>query len=116
MLFCRCCGKEVHETALSCPHCGGVQNSTAISVAQLPDGVLWVPITSMVLGIICVLAFFDDSQWDKDTVFGLGSLSVAGFIFGVISLNKQKTGRGMAIVGVVLSSISMLALIGMLSE
>lgn len=116
MLFCRCCGKEIHETALSCPHCGGVQNSTVISVAQQPDGVLWVPITSMVIGIVCTFAFFDDSQWDKDTIFGLGSLLVVGFIFGVISLNKQKTGRGMAIAGVVLSSILLLALIGMLSE
>ena len=116
MLFCRCCGKEIHETALSCPRCGGVQNPTVIPVAQQPDGVLWVPITSMVLGIVCAFAFFDDSQWDKDTIFGLGSLSVAGFILGVISLIKQKTGKGMAITGVVLSSISLLALIGMLSE
>ncbi|EKD97938.1 MAG: hypothetical protein ACD_23C00666G0004 [uncultured bacterium] len=116
MLFCRCCGKEIHETALSCPHCGGVQHSTVISATQLPDGVLWVPITSLVLGIICVIAFFDDSQWDKDTIVGLGSLSVAGFILGVISLNKQKTGKSMAIAGVVLSSIALLALVGMLAD
>lgn len=116
MLFCRCCGKEIHETALSCPHCGGVQNSTVISVAQLPDGAFWVPITSMVLGIICALALFDDSQWDRDTILGLSISSVTGFIFGVISLNKQKTGKGMAITGVILSSISLLALAGMLSE
>lgn len=25
MVFCRGCGKEIHETALSCPHCGAQQ-------------------------------------------------------------------------------------------
>ena len=25
MVFCRGCGKEIHETAISCPHCGAQQ-------------------------------------------------------------------------------------------
>lgn len=25
MVFCRACGKELHETAPTCPHCGAVQ-------------------------------------------------------------------------------------------
>lgn len=25
MVFCRGCGKEIHQTALSCPHCGAPQ-------------------------------------------------------------------------------------------
>lgn len=25
MVFCRGCGKEIHETALMCPHCGAPQ-------------------------------------------------------------------------------------------
>lgn len=29
MVFCRGCGKEIHETALSCPHCGAPQRGTA---------------------------------------------------------------------------------------
>ena len=116
MIFCRCCGKEIHETAPACPHCGGVQHSPATSHQHTTDGPLWVPITSLTLGIICVLALLDDSQWDKDTIFGLGSFSVAGLVLGAISLNKQKTGKGMAITGVVLSSIALLAFIGMFSK
>jgi TM2 domain-containing membrane protein YozV len=27
MVFCRGCGKEIHETALSCPNCGALQNT-----------------------------------------------------------------------------------------
>ena len=116
MIFCRCCGKEIHETASACPHCGGIQHSPAVAPHhQNPDGPLWVPITSLVLGIVCALSLFDDSQWDKDTILGVGSFSVASLVLGAISLNKQKTGKGMAITGVVLSSIALLALIGMLS-
>lgn len=114
MVFCRCCGKEIHETAPACPSCGGVQYSAAVSPPnQKTDGSLWMPITSLVLGIICVLALFDDSQWDKDTILGLGIFSVAGLVLGAISINKQTTGKGMAITGVILSSIALLVFIGM---
>jgi uncharacterized membrane protein YhaH (DUF805 family) len=27
MVFCRGCGKEIHSTAIACPHCGAPQNS-----------------------------------------------------------------------------------------
>jgi hypothetical protein len=26
MVYCRGCGKEIHETAQTCPHCGATQN------------------------------------------------------------------------------------------
>jgi Na+-driven multidrug efflux pump len=32
MVFCRGCGKEIHETAFACPHCGAPQRP-----AQAPD-------------------------------------------------------------------------------
>lgn len=117
MVFCRCCGKEIHETALACPQCGGVQHpAVAAHPHRTADGPLWFPITSLVLGIICILGFSDKSHWHKHTILGLVSLSVAGFVIGAISLNKQKTGKGMAITGVVLSSITLLALIGTVSK
>jgi TM2 domain-containing membrane protein YozV len=28
MVFCRGCGKEIHESALSCPHCGAPQKNS----------------------------------------------------------------------------------------
>lgn len=36
MVFCRYCGKELHETAPACPHCGALQDNKAIAI---PDGV-----------------------------------------------------------------------------
>jgi hypothetical protein len=29
MVFCRGCGKEIHETARSCPHCGAQQKTNS---------------------------------------------------------------------------------------
>ena len=66
MVFCRGCGKEIHETAVSCPHCGAVQQVTVKSPKN-QSGTLWLPVPSLILGVIVVLALFDESSWDKDT-------------------------------------------------
>ncbi|KAA6096629.1 MULTISPECIES: TM2 domain-containing protein [unclassified Pantoea] len=29
MVFCRGCGKEIHESAKACPHCGATQSTQA---------------------------------------------------------------------------------------
>ena len=40
MVFCRGCGKEIHDSAPSCPHCGAPQGaSTIIGSNGMPDGV-----------------------------------------------------------------------------
>lgn len=116
MIFCKCCGKEIHETASVCPHCGGVQHSTHALPHPTTDYLILVPIASLVLGIVCLLTLFDDSPWNKDTILGLGGISVNGLILGIISLGKLKTGKGIAITGVVLSSIALFVFIGMLLE
>ncbi len=114
MIFCRGCGKQIHETAPTCPHCGSVQQLAATTLQEIGNAPIWMSITSMVLGIVVALTFFDDSGWDKNTILGVGLFACAGLVFGVISLNKKMAGRGMAITGVVLSSIGLLAVLGML--
>lgn len=41
MVYCRGCGKEIHETATTCPHCGAPQSIAIRSSANgaLPDGI-----------------------------------------------------------------------------
>lgn len=39
MVFCRGCGKEIHESALTCPFCGAVQQ-TKSSNKRITAGVL----------------------------------------------------------------------------
>lgn len=41
MVFCRGCGKEIHESAITCPHCGAPQgrSSTSNNDKAVPDGI-----------------------------------------------------------------------------
>ncbi len=76
------------------------------------------PITNREIHVLHAAAFktrlFDESEWDRDTVTGLGLFSIAGLISGVTSLSQKKPGERMAIAGVVLSSITLLVFIGLL--
>ena len=38
MVFCRGCGKEIHETAPTCPHCGAPQSNLRASSSQRENG------------------------------------------------------------------------------
>lgn len=109
MVFCRGCAKEIHETATSCPQCGAVQS---IAVKATPTAAPWLGIVSLVLGILSVLAFFDDAEWKKDTIVGLGMFSVAGLVCGIIGISKR-SGFGLAIAGTILCAMALLCLIGL---
>lgn len=39
MVFCRGCGKEIHETAPTCPHCGAPQGIARSADGDIPAGV-----------------------------------------------------------------------------
>ena len=80
------------------------------------DGTLWLPLPSMIIGILCVLALFDESEWDSDTLVGLFIMGITSLVLGIVSLNTQKAGKGMAIAGIVLSSIFLLTGVGLLLE
>ena len=113
MVFCRGCGKEIHQTAPTCPQCGCPQNASVAVASHHATGSLIAPIASLVLGIISVLALFDDSEWDKETILGLGLFSIVGFVLGAIGLGKGNAGKGMSVTGVVLSSIAFVVFLGM---
>ena len=81
-----------------------------------PEGTYWLPIPSLVLGIICALALFDESEWDSDTTTGLLLFAIIGLVLGILGVSKQTKGRGMSIAGIVLSSLGLLAWLGMQSN
>ena len=39
MIFCRSCGKEIHETAPQCPHCGAMKNNKSNQIKEIPPEV-----------------------------------------------------------------------------
>jgi hypothetical protein len=75
---------------------------------QGSDGPIYIPITSMVIGIICAMALLDDSEWDKDELVSGLTLATSGLVLGVISLVKQEAGRGISTTGIVFSSIAII--------
>ena len=115
MIFCTGCGKQIHETAPACPHCGKPQQAVGGLHREKSDakaGGTWAGVASLVLGIVCVLAMFDDSSWDSDTVAGLAMFSVIGLVLGVMAFKISQKGRGVAIAGIVMASIGLLSAIG----
>jgi hypothetical protein len=110
MIFCRGCGKQIHETAQSCPHCGATQMS--ITPKQ---GMHWATTTSFISGIIVfvMLSAIPDEQWDTDTILGGFVLGVIPIAFGIYSLTqKSKNGRWMGITGLCLGIVAVLASAG----
>ncbi|MDF7826625.1 zinc ribbon domain-containing protein [Pontiellaceae bacterium B12227] len=113
MVFCRCCGKEIHETALTCPHCGGSQN---LSSQKVGDGVLWVPLTSLILSILCFSSLLTETEYEADVYLGGIAIALSSIVMGIISLKNQKREKAMAITAIVLSSIAVLTFFALLTE
>lgn len=110
MVFCRGCGKEIHETAPFCPHCGApqVQAQTASPMAGKPSGLL---IAAMVFAGILFLGIFDDSL-QNDEAIGLAMLCVLPIAAGAVNLYQKQPGQGISITTIVLASISLLVYLG----
>ena len=68
MIYCRGCGKEIHESAVACPHCGAAQGKAPLNLGDISESE-WL--------VTLLLAIF------------LGSLGVHRFYTG-------KTGTGIA--------------------
>nr|EPB94824.1 hypothetical protein L321_16443 [Pseudomonas plecoglossicida NB2011] len=73
----------------------------------------WLGITSLILGIICSMSLFDESEWDSDTLLGLGLFASISLVMGIVSISQKRPGNGLAIAGVVMSGVSLLCYIGL---
>jgi uncharacterized membrane protein len=112
MVYCRGCGKEIHESAPTCPQCGAINNFTVKTQNQ--QAYHWSSITSFVTGVVVILMAMTlpDGKWDSDTVLGGIIFGAIPTIFGVISISHSYAGRWMAITGVVFGVIMLLASLG----
>jgi hypothetical protein len=116
MVFCRCCGKEIHESAPACPQCGGLQQALAPPAQKKPgEPGLWVPIVGLTCAILGLLACMGDGEFDRDTTVGIVTFDLIGIVFGIVSIRNQAAGKKMAIAAAIVASISLLCLLGMRS-
>lgn len=111
MVFCRGCGKEIHDTAPTCPHCGATQTDSNAG----PQGSKWMAIAALILGVVSLLAIFgmiDQGGADSEEVAGVVLFAIAGLALAITNLIQKKPGKGLAITGMVLSAFSLLTLLG----
>lgn len=55
MIFCRGCGKEIHETAVTCPHCGAPQFNASADPVKKNDKArkpMWVKVSIVILAYL----------------------------------------------------------------
>lgn len=101
MVFCRGCGKEIHNTAPTCPHCGAPQQ--AVQQNQSPDARLILLLESKKKKgwIAAVMNLF---------IPGAGYMYCGRWVLGVIALFIA-IGIGIATAGVGLTPLAVVLII-----
>ncbi|TCJ11621.1 zinc ribbon domain-containing protein [Parasulfuritortus cantonensis] len=134
MIYCRSCGKQLHESARFCPQCG-----FNFQPVEAPSPSIWMAVTALVLSILTLLlllATFGDMDTlntlsQLESAFGSHSLkkklaedaansAAGGLVFGlpagvlgIVSLMQKRGGRGMGIASLVIGGINLLLILGL---
>ena len=134
MIYCRSCGKQLHESAHFCPQCG-----FSFQAAETSSPSIWMAITALVLSILTLLALFSTAG-DMDTLNALSELESAfgshslkkklaeeainsalgglilglpAGVLGIVSLVQKRGGRGMAIASLIIGGLNLLLILGL---
>ena len=110
MIFCRGCGKQIHDTALNCPQCGAIQRDVVNKTIYH-----WTSITAFVIGIVVFLLTLTepDGKWDHETVLGAMILGATPISFGLYSFTQpSENGRWMGATGVFIGVFVVLVAFG----
>ena len=93
-IYCRACGKQVHESATACPGCGAVQSSNASATSKriLPAALL-----CFFLGFLGVHRFYvgkvGTGILQIVTLGGLGIWVLIDFIMIIVGAFTDKAGN-----------------------
>lgn len=106
LVFCRGCGKEIHTSAPTCPHCGALQAD------QEKRESIWMAVVALVLGTLAFLSGFAPGPMDRDTLIGGFLFVVISIALATIQLAQKRSGRGISIAAIVFSGLGLLILAG----
>lgn len=106
---CPYCKEEIVFGAIKCKHCHS-------DLLQCSNNKRGFAITSIIFGIIVILASFDKSEWDSDTLDGLFIFSGLGLFFGIMTITQKYGGKNIAIAGIIMSCIGLLEYISLISK
>lgn len=116
MVFCTGCGKEIHETAPMCPHCGFRFGDS--SLAPAPSTSIWMAVVSSAFALLNVLNWFNFDKWNKDEDLLNGILlgSIASLILSSISLAQKRKGKVLNIISLVVAGVTVLSVMGVIID
>jgi hypothetical protein len=108
MVFCRGCGKEIHETAILCPHCGCQYSDSGVILGGKN---LWMAVTSAIIAFLSFLNWFEVAKWDSDLKVGIWTFSIISIVLSTVSLSQNHRGKVLNYVSIAVSVISICLLI-----
>ena len=111
MVFCRGCGKEIHESAPTCPHCGYVVKEVASNDRSKS---VWLAVTSSIFPLPCFANWFSVAYWNKNTVVGLWMFIFVTSAMAIASINQKRGGKIFGYITLGVSGITFLMLLGKL--
>ena len=117
-MYCQTCGHENPEDAMFCKDCVVRLRDASGGESAKPSSkwLLAIPIGSLILGIIGLLTFFDDSGWDMDTAVGvLIVFGIPPIVLGVITIMQKFPGKLMGIIGLILGCVTSIAMVGLMT-
>lgn len=107
MVFCRGCGKQIHNSAPHCPHCGAPQAGSST-----PSQLSWMSIVAIILGGLAFLGSFDFDSGDKDQLLGFALFGGISILLAGINLHQKRPGRNLSIIAIVLATLGLLICLG----
>lgn len=105
MVFCRGCGKEIHESALICPYCGYVVKIDEPSNNAKSE---WMSAVAFALAIFCFIGWF--SHIDKTSAVGYWVFVITSTIFAGLSLYQKRGGKPFSYMSLVICGMTALIL------
>ena len=107
MIFCRGCGKQIHNSAPYCPHCGAPQAGSST-----PSKLGWMSIVAIILGGLAFLGSFNFTSGDKEELLGFALFGAISILLAGINLHQKQPGRNLSIIAIVLATLGLLICLG----
>lgn len=109
-MVCPYCREEIKSGAAKCKHCGSMLVDLSVTHGQVSvQGGLVLPSVSLTLSVLSFLMSAIGENWSSDGEYFLYLVfCVAGLIAGIVSVFTKPKGKGMAIAGIAISSLTFL--------